>query len=490
MSKLEFQQTYVPYPADIQTPISLYLDFVGNQPGILLESAEVDGRLGRYSLIAWDFLLVMHCVQDKLELNINHQILAPLKTLKGTEFIPGLRQVMKQLSVLPPRQQPPLPPLTRALLGYFGYELSGLLEPRLTSLLIPSPDDFPKGPKAEDKTLQQSADPLARLVLPGKQILFDHLHHRCFFISLDGAQELKPQARSIPDNGQVHVGPVTNVPGKERFCKNVQETKELIHQGEAIQVVLSTRFQASFQGNPFSLYRRLRQANPSPYMFYLNFNEMQLIGSSPELLVRSTRGHLELRPIAGTRPRGKEDTKDRELAQDLLQDPKERAEHVMLVDLGRNDLGRIAQSGSVVVEKFMQVERFSHVMHLTSYIQAELKPGLDSLDLLQATFPAGTVSGAPKIRAMEIIAEKESLARGPYAGAVAWLGLDQQGVNLDTGITIRSLWIKDGEVHWQAGAGIVSDSIPEKEWEECQNKARVIKQILTQDGGSDAFAHR
>jgi len=270
----------------------------------------------------------------------------------------------------------------------------------------------------------------------------------------------------------------------------VARTRELINQGEAIQVVLSTRFSSPFQGDPFGLYRRLRQANPSPYMFYLNLSELTLIGSSPELLVRSTDGLLQERPIAGTRPRGQDESEDRRHAQDLLHDDKEKAEHLMLVDLGRNDLGRIATPGSVQVDKFMQVERFSHVMHLTSYLQARLQSGLDALDVLKATFPAGTVSGAPKIRAMEIIADLEQQRRGPYAGAVGWLGLDSPQLNLDTGITIRTLWIEDGHINWQAGAGIVSDSVPEKEWEECCNKAKIINHILEQHGGSDVFAHR
>ncbi len=270
----------------------------------------------------------------------------------------------------------------------------------------------------------------------------------------------------------------------------MQQTRELIKAGEAIQVVLSTRFETEFQGNPFTLYRRLRQTNPSPYMFFMQLPDLTLIGSSPELMVRCDQGLLQERPIAGTRPRGQTQDQDQELAQDLLQDPKEKAEHVMLVDLGRNDLGRIAQPGSVELERFMQVERFSHVMHLTSYLQARLKPELDCIDVLRATFPAGTVSGAPKIRAMEIISALEDQPRGPYAGAVGWLGLDPGQVNLDTGITIRSMWCREGKLYWQSGAGIVNDSEPEQEWRECQNKARVIRQILEQGEPSDVFTNR
>ena len=234
--------------------------------------------------------------------------------------------------------------------------------------------------------------------------------------------------------------------------------------------------------DPVALYRVQRYINPSPYMFYIRLPEVTLMGSSPELMVRSTNSVLEVRPIAGTRPRGAEVEEDEDLAEELINDPKERAEHVMLVDLGRNDLGRIAKPGTVEVEKFMQVERFSHVMHLTSYVEADLMDGKDALDVLAATFPAGTVSGAPKIRAMEIIAELETVDRGPYAGAIGWIGADNGKVNLDTGITIRSMWIRDGKVNFQAGAGIVYDSDPESEWQECRNKARVLSEVLAGEG--------
>jgi anthranilate synthase component 1 len=364
----------------------------------------------------------------------------------------------------------PPPALTRSLQGYFGYDLSALLEPKLTRVL----------PRQQQETC---------LALPGKQILFDHLHHRCLFISLQAEDNPQDCPGPCMQEG-FSLGEVHNRPDQETFCSRVAETRELINAGEAIQVVLSTRFEAEFQGQPFTLYRRLRQANPSPYMFFLNLPELTLIGSSPELLVRCDQGLLQERPIAGTRPRGQSPEQDTRLAEELLQDPKERAEHVMLVDLGRNDLGRISTAGSVQVEKFMQVERFSHVMHLTSYLQSRLQPDLDCVDVLRAAFPAGTVSGAPKIRAMEIISQMEDQPRGPYAGAVGWLGLDPGEVSLDTGITIRSMWLQNGKLCWQAGAGIVSDSEPEKEWQECQNKARVIKQILKQGEASDVFTAR
>ena len=470
MNSINRTQHVSVYPADTQTPISLYLRLVGSQPGILLESAEVDGRLGRYSLIAWDFRLLLACRQGRLVCSAQDPDFAPLEELSGSEFVPGIREVLKRVDIAPIPGAPAQPPLTRSLIGFFNYELAGLLEPALGSSLSMDGDQ-------------------AILALPGQQILFDHLHHRCLYLSLDSTS----LPESHPPGGhfsEPQLGTVTAHPDKDLYCRNVARTRELINQGEAIQVVLSTRFSAPFSGDPFALYRRLRQANPSPYMFYLNLPEMTLVGSSPELLVRSTDGLIQERPIAGTRPRGRDDAADQRLAEDLLRDDKEKAEHLMLVDLGRNDLGRIAAPGSVQVDRFMQVERFSHVMHLTSYLQARLQDGLDAVDVLQATFPAGTVSGAPKIRAMEIIADLERQRRGPYAGAVGWLGLDSPQFNLDTGITIRTMWIEDNRLNWQAGAGIVSDSVPEREWEECLNKAKIINHILEQHGGSDVFAHR
>jgi anthranilate synthase component 1 len=474
MHELILQQHGTVYPADTQTPVGLYMDLVGTRrTGILLESAEVDGRLGRYSLLAWDFRLRIDCLGATFRARAEEEALEPVAALSGSPFLSGLRRVLDGLRIHPPDGLEELPPITRSLLGYFGFELTGLLEPKLAQIL------------ATDETA-------SCLLLPGRQILFDHLHHVCYFLSLDSGS--RPHERDDPaaagEGAPIETGPVEVVPGREEYCRAAERTRELINSGEAIQVVLSTEFRAPFSGDPFTVYRRLRQANPSPYMFYLSLPEMTLIGSSPELLVRCTGGALEERPIAGTRRRGAGRAEDLELAEELLRDPKERAEHVMLVDLGRNDLGRIAAPGSVSVERFMEVERFSHVMHLTSYLRARLAGELDAVDVLRGTFPAGTVSGAPKIRAVEIIREMEATPRGPYAGAVGWLGLDGSGVNLDSGITIRSLWIREDRVHWRAGAGIVSDSVPEREWEECLAKARIVENVLTQQGVSDAFAHR
>lgn len=456
-------------PADTQTPISLYLHMVQRKPGILLESSEVDGRLGRYSLIAWDFRLVLTCVEGRLTVRTNDPRLEPLKAFHGLPFLEGVGAAQKAISILPPEAG--LPAMTRSLIGYFGYTTAGILEPAVADILPP-----------------QQAE--ACLVLPGRQILFDHLRHRCLTLALeeDPVPPLcgRPLAPDPP-----RLGAVTSTPDRQQFLNSVHRIKEAIQAGEAIQVVLSTRFSAPFTGSPFEVYRTLRRINPSPYTFYMSLSpDFTLLGSSPELLVRAQNGHLELRPIAGTRPRGATVSEDEALARELLADEKERAEHVMLVDLGRNDLGRIATPGSVQVDATMEVERFSHVMHLTSYLSATLKPGLTALDILAAVFPAGTVSGAPKIRALQLIADEETLPRGPYAGCIGWMGVGDECADMDTGITIRSLWVHGSHIHWQAGAGIVFDSDPEKEWQECHNKARAILTAVTDTGGSDVFADR
>jgi anthranilate synthase component 1 len=327
-------------------------------------------------------------------------------------------------------------------------------------------------------------DAEACLVLPGHVLLYDHLYNRLAEVTIEGSSKVLEFGGSKVSECEMpaRVGEVVETPGREAFVRNVEFIREQLRQGEAIQVVLSMRFEAGFEGDTFALYRRLRRTNPSPYMFYMDLPGIVLMGASPELMIRCKANRLQLSPIAGTRKRGKTDEEDALLAAELLEDPKEQAEHLMLVDLGRNDLGRVAQVGTVSVDRKMEVERFSHVMHLTSCISAQLRPACDAIDVIQATFPAGTVSGAPKVRAQEIIAEGESVPRGPYAGCLGWVGLDKDSVNMDLGITIRSLWVRDGKVHWQSGAGIVYDSVPENEYMECQNKAAIIQSVVNEQG--------
>ena len=330
-----------------------------------------------------------------------------------------------------------------------------------------------------------------RLVLPATILLFDHLYHRLCHISVGQIGNLPSLDQAVrKGTSSPIITDLTNQPSAAGYQENVCRIQEWLRQGEAIQVVPSVRFSCTLQGDVFELYRRMRRFNASPYMFFMRWDDLTLFGSSPEVMVSCSDGVLKLVPIAGTRRRGIDEREDQFLASQLLHDPKERAEHVMLVDLGRNDLGKIAQPASVSVERFMQIERFSHVMHLTSTLQAHLKSNLDALDILGATFPAGTVSGAPKVRALELIREVEGCGRGPYAGCLGWLGLDKEHVNLDLGITIRSMWQTGDKVYWQAGGGIVHDSDPVLEWKEVVNKTAIMRLVLGLEGEEHVSANR
>ncbi|MDR2124376.1 MAG: anthranilate synthase component I family protein [Desulfovibrio sp.] len=452
--------------SDVETPISLFMRLAGDGQGILLESAEVGGRWGRYSLAAADFFLCLLCRNGKADITVRDRRLEPLRALHGRPFLDGFRALLRDVRILP-APGTGFPPITRALYGYLGYGCAGLSEPKTASFLPPE-------------------DAEACLALPGTLILYDHEYNRVCRLSLrpDTADAAAAMPRSAAGSDAFSlrpagIGPAQASKSREEHMDTVRRLKEQIRLGEAVQVVPSIAFNAAFNGDPFTVYRRLRRINPSPYMFFMRLPDLTLMGSSPEVMVSCTAGKLRLCPIAGTRPRGAGPDEDNLFEEELAGDPKEQSEHVMLVDLGRNDLGRVSTPGSVVLDRYMEVERFSHVMHLTSHISAQLRPGLDAVDVLQAVFPAGTVSGAPKIRAMELLAEEEQGPRGPYAGAVGWFGLDGQGVHMDTGITIRSLWIRDGRAHWQAGGGVVHDSSPEAEWKEIVNKAAAAQAALT-----------
>ena len=459
-------------PADMDTPISLFLDIARERDGILLESAEVDGRWGRYSVLACDMVLYLTCREGRLSCRIEDERLSALSAFDGMDFVEGLRGVMCMLEVLPDPEAADLPPITRSLCGYFGFGMASLFHPKLASVMKPE-------------------DAECVLCLPGTLLLFDHMYNRLAQVSLGEHRDLGRCGSFARSSSELlEKADVLAEPSEEGFQSAVERIREMLRMGEAIQVVPSIRFSMPFSGDPFTLYRRMRSENASPYMFFMRLPGITLFGSSPEVMVRCEGGRLLSAPIAGTRRRGSTVAEDELLAGELLADPKERAEHMMLVDLGRNDLGRLARPGTVEVEKLMMVERFSHVMHLTSRVTAELDDGLDAVDVLAATFPAGTVSGAPKIRAMEIIAETEPCPRGPYAGCIGWLGLDRDGVNLDTGITIRSMWVREGRLYWQAGAGIVHDSVPALEWKEVCNKSAIMRQACFTTGEFHVPAHR
>lgn len=481
-ARIKLKQSIRWLPADTETPISLYMKIVGEKEGILLESAEVDGRWGRFSILACDMCFNISCQNGSLSIQITDSRFKDLMIHEGKPFIEGLRALMNDISISTDLNGYELPPITRALYGYLGFGMVSVFNPHLSRTV---PID-----EAE-----------CNLALPATVFVFDHLYNRLCQLSLKEPPSFEELNFNFNTNynqqyASYDINKINSSPEKEGYKNFVKEIVDQLGKGEAIQVVPSVRFTIPFAGDPFVLYRRLRRINASPYMFYMRFPHITLLGSSPEIMVRCTKNTLLAAPIAGTRKRGKTEIEDQALASELLGDPKERAEHVMLVDLGRNDLGKIAKPGTVKVEKYMDVEKFSHVMHLTSRVAAELNKAdetgraLDALDVLIATFPAGTVSGAPKFRAMEIIRKLEGMSRGPYAGCIGWFGLDKDSVNLDTGITIRSLWVKDGQLNWQAGGGIVHDSDPETEWNEVWNKSAIMRMILCQEDENYVPSHR
>lgn len=459
---------------DIDTPISLYRKLVGDNQGFMLESAEADKRFGRYSFIGTLPLVTIVSYPEHSDV-----------TLEGTHFV--LRE--KPLSALKKNMQrfsfyglDHLPFFSGGAVGYFAYESVGTWE-RV------------KGMNLDESTI------LAEFMICQVMAVMDHLTHSATLIYVakinheEDVQGQYDQAVSalqswkeklsgpavMPEAASQKANPsllTWDEKKKEKFIQKVEAAKEYIKAGDIFQVVLSEAFQGKLPNHPFSLYRRLRRKNPSPYMFYLDFGKRKLVGASPEMLVKAAQKKAYTYPIAGTRPRGKTKEEDEALAVELLADTKELAEHAMLVDLGRNDIGRISLPGTVDVVKMMQIEKFSHVMHIVSEVNGQIHPDYDAFDVLSACFPAGTVSGAPKIRAMEIINELEAARRGPYAGAVGYF--DFSG-NMDVCITIRTFMIDGEDVTVQAGAGIVADSVPEKEFQEILHKAGILFQVLTGD---------
>ncbi|GAB4283300.1 MAG: anthranilate synthase component I [Deferrisomatales bacterium] len=453
-------------PADTETPVSTYLKVARGPWSFLLESVEGGTQWGRYSLVGCDPFAVVEARDGTA------RVVQGGEETRSRDPLGALRRVLAAYRM--PRL-PGLPRLAGGLVGYFGYGAARWFE------------ELP--PRLEDPL----GLPDVRLFAPRKLLAFDNVRKTLDVIVLarprDGdtyatareeidatlARLRRPLEEATVFPAPVPAPEIRPVIPRERFEAMVRQVREAIHSGEAIQVVLSQPFEGRTELDPFTAYRALRALNPSPYMFHLALGEETLVGASPEVMVRVEGDRALLRPIAGTRPRGAGTAEDLALEQELLADQKERAEHVMLVDLGRNDLGRVARPGSVRLEESFVVERYSHVMHLVSTVSARLREGVDGLDVLGATFPAGTVSGAPKVRAMELIAELEPRERGPYAGAVGYLGFDG---NLDTCITIRTMVFAGGEVHLQAGAGIVADSDPGREYEETLHKARALRRAL------------
>ena len=459
--------------ADMETPVSLYIKVGGE---FLLESLEQGAHVGRYSILGMERILTVTLKGRTVE-TVNH-LDDSVSRVETTDFLMFLGNLIKAYE---PPQLPELPPFWGGLVGYLGYETAGFIES--IPLAAPEADDIPD----------------AILVVPRTVIICDSVKRTALIVSITlpgrGLKEEFKKARErieavielitkqVPTLADSHClqGVITGYqPSSGDFVAMVNDCKEHIRAGDIIQAVLSRSTFLKTDEAPFSLYRKLRRANPSPYMFFLDYGEFVLAGSSPEVMVRVQGNELFLKPIAGTRPRGKTVKEDSVLAEELLQDPKERAEHLMLVDLGRNDIGKVAAPGSVEVTNFMTVEKFSHVMHLVSSVRGRLRAGLDSFDVIRATFPAGTLTGAPKIRAMEIISKLEGNRRGHYGGMILYLGFSG---NMDSCITIRSMVCRNGVAAIRSGAGIVADSIPENELKETEDKAGALIAAVTGKAG-------
>ncbi len=453
---------------DCETPVSAFLKLRGDGPAFLLESAEQGNRFGRWSFIG---------VRPRTILTLRDGQM----TIDGqsVDFEDPYRALAKDLERFVPAELPELelPPFTGGAVGLFGYDLVRYAEPKLGDA-NPDPVGLPD----------------MALTITGALVAFDHFKHRVIVIAnvfIDDASDGAAIESAYADAEQTIselrsrlAGPVPKTPaadferpefesniGDQGYADAVERIKEYVRAGDAYQVVPSQRWSGPCPVDPFSIYRGIRAINPSPYMYFLEFDDFHIAGASPEPLVKVTGRHAEYRPIAGTRPRGEDPAADAALGEELLADEKERAEHVMLVDLGRNDLGQVCEYGSVVVDDLMRIETFSHVLHIVSSISGTLREGESAIELLRSCLPAGTLSGAPKVRAMEIIDELEPVKRGAYAGAVGYVDF---GGNLDTCIVIRTVVIKDGIAHIQAGGGIVADSDPQTEVAETHAKSRAV----------------
>lgn len=464
--------------ADLETPVSLYLKLADeSSPSFLLESVTGGEQVARFSFIGVKPRRIYRLQGDHLL----------IRDADGSQQVRTGNPFQRLEEEFLTRQCPSIPGLPRfsgGLVGYLGYEAVRWFEPGVDCL--PSSDNVPDGLFLETDSVVAFDHAYGKVILiVHPNPLMDSLaaereaERRLDDLQRRISQPLPRETRFSPTG--VLREKVWGQPPREDFLQAVEQAKQAIHAGEIFQVVLSQRFSRSTTAHPFEIYRALRRLNPSPYMFYFDFADavgeqpLRLIGASPEMHVRLTEGKACIRPIAGTRPRGATAAQDAELEKELLADPKERAEHIMLVDLARNDLGRVCQFGSVRVSEQMSIERYSHVMHIVSQVEGDLRPEVNAFGLMRATFPAGTVSGAPKVRAMQIIAGLEKQPRGVYAGAVGYFGFDG---NLDTCIAIRTLVMHGHWVALQSGAGIVADSLPEREYEEILNKARALAQAV------------
>jgi anthranilate synthase component 1 len=470
----EAQVVWTTLVADLETPVSAFLKIAGNRPlSFLLESVEGGAVRGRYSIIGLEPDVIWRSVAGKADINRTPRANKDGFTSCNEAPLAALRTLVAESHIALPDV---LPPMAAGIFGYLGYDMVRLME------ALPEPGPDPIGL------------PDAVLVRPTIVVVFDAVKDTITVVTPvrpeNGVSEKTALARASerlalvvdaldqpldhsaakPNGGSLTVLPTSNTTPAE-FERMVNAAKEYIAAGDIFQVVLSQRFEAPFELPPFALYRALRRTNPSPYLYFLDFGEFAIAGSSPEILVKVSNGIVTVRPIAGTRPRGATPHEDKELEAELLADPKERAEHLMLLDLGRNDAGRVSEIGTVKVTDQFFIERYSQVMHIVSNVEGVLSSKYDAIDALAAGFPAGTVSGAPKVRAMEVIDELEKDKRGPYAGAVGYFSA---GGEMDTAIVLRTALVKDGTMYVQAGAGIVADSDPKFEQQECINKAKAL----------------
>jgi len=470
-SKYHIHPVFKEIPADIETPVSAFYALKGSKDkGFLLESVEMAEKIGRYSFLGFEPELEFIAKGNKVKTTFKGKT-EEYESKNPVEDLKNLINSFDETRV------ESLPPFTAGLVGYFSYDTVRYFE------------------RIPDTKPDRLGFPDIYLVLPKILIAFDHIQQKLILISYAYGKEDENRALEIikkyedklyrsgsPSrivNSSVNKINVTSNFKKENFLRAVEKAKEYIIAGDIFQVVISQRFSTQTEAEPFELYRKLRMINPSPYMFYFDFDDFQIIGSSPEVMVKRTKtddkDKVLVRPIAGTRPRGKTREEDIEIEKNLLQDKKELAEHTMLLDLARNDVGHISEYASVKVENMYHIERYSHVMHIVSDVTGKPENNTHVMDIIGATFPAGTVTGAPKVRAMEIIEELEPEKRGIYAGAIGYI--DFRG-NLDTCIAIRTMIYKNKTVYLQAGAGIVYDSIPEREYEESINKARALMKAI------------
>ena len=454
-------------------------------PGVLLESMEGSEKIARYSYLGWNPGLVVSLGEEPI-ISGREPLISIARSPEGETAVDQLRALLQRFAHVKLRA----PRFSGGMVGYFSYDLVHSL--------------YPMVPRRQGAG---GRDPVGQFMLVTDCIVFDHLARQLFVFASplltydsDPLQEYRrsgARIREIVDRlgdlqvrgatGETEAGPATATPihatsdmTREEFSLAVERVKEHIMAGDIFQGVISRSLECDLPGDPFRVYRALRQINPSPYLYYLDFGDCQLIGASPEMLVRVERGRVTTVPIAGTRPRGKTPEEDARLARDLREDEKERAEHTMLVDLARNDVGRVCRFGSVHVEDFMAIERFSHVQHLVSTVHGTLEEHRSGYDALKSCFPAGTVSGAPKIRAMQIIGEVEKTPRGPYAGAVGFAGFDR---TLEFAITIRTILVRNGRASFRVGAGIVADSVPDNEWVETEDKGMAMVKAIGAMGG-------